>query len=106
MFGIFGGIERWVRERLLRGTSKDAGQIGAMAQSGAKGVKMPSREVSQARRPTRRDAMRLTFDEFLVKRKLGPSHFTRRQTRGTRARRVSMLTPPERAIAKAHGWIW
>jgi len=105
MFGIFGGIERWVRERLLRGTSRDAAQVGAMAQAG-RGMKMPPREVQSARRPTRRDAVRLTFDEFVVKRKLGPSHFTRRQTPKTRARRVGMLTPAERSIARARGWIW
>jgi hypothetical protein len=105
MFGIFGGIERWVRERLLKGTTKDAAQLGSMMQSG-RGVKMPTREVTQARRPTRRDAMRLTFDEFVVKRKLGPSHFTRRQTPKTRARRVAMLSKDERAVARARGWIW
>lgn len=105
MFGIFGGIERWVRERLNRGTTKDAGQIGAMSQAGIS-IKMPSREVTQVRRPTRRDSRRLTFDEFCVKRKLGPSHFTRRQTPGTRSRRVSMLSKDERATARAKGWIW
>lgn len=104
MFGILGGIERWVRERLLRGTSKDAGQIGQMMQASS-GARMPGQEIASHRAPTRRDRMRLTFEEFAVKRKLGPSHFTRRVTRGTRNRRVGMLTPAERAIARARGWI-
>jgi hypothetical protein len=106
MLGIFGGMERWLRERLSRGTSADAGQVGAMAQASRRGVQMPSREVQHAAPPTRRDAMRLSMDEFVVKRKLGPSHFTRRQTPGTRSRRVSMLSKAERAIARARGWIW
>jgi len=45
------------------------------------------------------------LDAIVVKRKLGPSYFTRRLNPRTRAARVRGLTRDERRLARAMGWI-
>lgn len=49
--------------------------------------------------------MRLDADEFMVKRKLGRSFFTRRLNTNTRNARIMSLTRGEFELARNRGWI-
>ncbi len=49
--------------------------------------------------------MRLDADEWTVKRKLGPSFFTRHLSPNTRALRIASLTHKEYLLAMKRRWI-
>jgi len=49
--------------------------------------------------------MRLDADEFMVKRKLGRSFFTKQLNENTRVARIASLTPVEFELARARGWV-
>ena len=49
--------------------------------------------------------LELPADAFEVKRKLGPSFFTRRLSPRVRARRIALLTNAERRLARERGWV-
>ncbi len=54
--------------------------------------------------PTQNE-MRLDAHEWMVKRKLGRSFFTKRLTPNTRVARISSLNHQEWRLAKNRGWI-
>lgn len=54
--------------------------------------------------PTRNE-MGLEAQEWVIKRKLGSSFFTRTLTRNTRAARIATLTHAEYLVARRKGWI-
>ena len=55
-------------------------------------------------RTPNQNEMRLDADEYVVKRKLGRSFFTRRLTANTRAARIASLEHGEYLLAKNRGW--
>jgi len=54
--------------------------------------------------PTRNE-MRLDADEFMVKRKLGRSFFTKQLNENTRVARVASLNEGEFELARSRGWV-
>lgn len=54
--------------------------------------------------PTQNE-MRLDAQEWMVKRKLGRSFFTKQLNRNTRVARVASLSHPEWRLARARGWV-
>jgi len=49
--------------------------------------------------------MRLDADEFMVKRKLGRSFFTRQLNENTRVARIASLNEQEFMLAQSRGWV-
>lgn len=54
--------------------------------------------------PTQNE-MRLDADEWMVKRKLGKSFFTKQLNHNTRTARIASLNQAETELAQARGWV-
>lgn len=70
----------------------------------ARAVLQPLFGAAQQEVPTQRE-LRLDYDEFAVKHKLGSAFFTRQLTHNTRVARLLTLTPAEYALALHRGWV-